>query len=52
MDKTEQRLPKQQQMNKTKLTQPDTQHQLNLSIQYWLTIQYVLKKWTNTFAHV
>ena len=28
MNKTEQRLPKQQQMNKTKLNPPDTQHQL------------------------
>ena len=27
MTKTEQRLPKQQQMNKTKLNPPDTQHQ-------------------------
>ena len=28
INKTEQRFPKQQQMNKTKLNPPDTQHQL------------------------
>ena len=45
MNKTEQRLPKQQQMNKTKLNPPDTQHQLlcinRTCIQYWLTIQWL-----------